>query len=225
MTVQRRVGVAVVAILALTASGCGGDDSGAATETRVTADPGSPTTGDDAATGDAPADDAPADDDDGGDTPPDDTSSDNAPTGGDQPDDAGPGPIAGVTDCGDVPQSVLDQVAPGLEPSELAVESPITEVACIWESDAFLLQLTAFEGQQFWPEALYEDDEEIEMIPVTLCDRAFVVEVFGLDLNVLDGDTVWTVGASQAGTPRDERLSRDEGIDRLVTFARAVIDC
>lgn len=225
MTVQRRAGVVAVAIMALTASGCGGDDSDIASpsDTQTAADDGSPATGDDAPsdddagstpTGDAPSDDEPSDDTEGS------TTGDDPQTGG----DASSGSPAGVRDCDDVPQSALDLVAPGLEPDEITTTMPFTEIACIWDSDTVFLQLSAFDGQQFWPEPLFED-EEAEMIPVDLCDRAFVVEIFGLDLNVLDGDTVWSVGASQAGVPQDQRMGREEGIDRLVEFARVVIGC
>jgi hypothetical protein len=196
-TRQRRLLGMVAAGLVVAGAGCGsGNDDGA----QATAPPG--------------VDGGQSDDggEDGG--------------GGDQG-DAGDGSEADdLGACEDIGSDVLDQFLPGLElvDTEPVGNTELTELECNWETGdgSNILFLMVYDGVDFYGESLYD---EADITRVDLCDQAFVTEDFGLSLQVLDGERVVSLGSTQAGVPDDERMSREEGIDRLTAVGQALTGC
>lgn len=151
------------------------------------------------------------------------------PGGGDPDTEGDDGGGAGaIGSCDDIGPEVLDQFAPGLELDESASEpGAMDELACQWEvpagdDGAITLFLQVYDGAQFYGE---DGFEETEVTPVEVCDRAFVSEDFGLSLQILNGEQVLMLGATQTLVPDDECLSDEEGVEALVDVATAITGC
>lgn len=187
----RRWLAVLVTVLALAATGCGGGDGGGGVG------PG------------GGGDRVGADDGDGDD--------DATPGGGGEKRDG-----CELVTAADAETILGEPVTEDTEASEAA--SGFALANCVWqvedETSFKLLQFSAFEGAQFYGGELFKDDPSYEEVD-GLGDGAFFTEALGVQLQVIDGDTVLLFDVSGFNT--DPPLDKETVKRQLIDLAKKVL--